>query len=72
MRADGNAPGRSGLEGAQDPGRVTGMETAGHVGAADHIENRLVIAHAPGAEAFTEVTVEVYRRHFLFSEIRLH
>jgi hypothetical protein len=35
------------------------MEAAGHVGGGDDVQQRLVLAHAPGAEAFAEVCVQV-------------
>ncbi|MNL24864.1 hypothetical protein D3C87_1463150 [compost metagenome] len=57
MRAHRHAIGARGLQGAQDAGRIARMETAGHVGAGHHRQHGLVIAHAPGAKAFAQVTV---------------
>src|SRR6185503_14171494 len=39
--------------------RVAGVEAAGDVGAGDETQHRAVVAHAPGAEAFRHVAVEV-------------
>ena len=39
--------------------RIAGMEAASHVGRPDDGQQRGVVAHAPGAEAFAEVGVQV-------------
>ncbi|MOA47802.1 hypothetical protein D3C78_1704740 [compost metagenome] len=57
MRAHRHAIGGGGLQGGQDAGWVARMETAGHVGAGHHRQHGRVVAHAPGAKAFTQVTV---------------
>jgi hypothetical protein len=38
---------------------VTGVETAGHVGAGDDVQQALVVAQPPDAETLTEVAVEI-------------
>ena len=57
--ADRNAPRRRQTQRAQDAGRVSRVEAAGHVGAAHDVEHRGVVAHPPGAQALAEVAVEV-------------
>ncbi|CAH0225022.1 hypothetical protein SRABI70_02327 [Pseudomonas sp. Bi70] len=59
MGADGHALGRSRLEGAQDAGRVTGVEATGDIGAGDDVEHRGIVAHGPLAETLAQVAVEV-------------
>jgi hypothetical protein len=60
--ADGHASGRGGPDGAIDRRRVASVEPAGDVGAGDGVEDRLVVAEAPDAEALAQVGVEVDRR----------
>ncbi|MNR68208.1 hypothetical protein D3C85_1926330 [compost metagenome] len=43
------------------------MEAAGHVGAADNLQHGRVIAHAPGAQALTQVAVQIYFHHLVVS-----
>ena len=59
VRADVDAPRGGGADRALHDHRVAGVEAAGHVGRRHHAEQRLVVAHAPGAVAFAEVRVEV-------------
>ena len=53
--------------------RVAGMEAARQVGAADDLQQRRIVAHLPGAEAFAKVGVEVdqSRRHVGVLRIRI-
>jgi len=45
--------------------RVAGVETAGDVGGGQHVQQRLVVTHAVGAETLTEISDEIDRvRHF--------
>jgi hypothetical protein len=39
--------------------RVTGVESAGDVGAGNHLEQGSVVAHRVGAEAFSEICYEI-------------
>ena len=43
--------------------RVTGVEAAGHVRAGDHVEQGVVVAEGPDAEALAEIGVEIDLRH---------
>jgi hypothetical protein len=60
LGADDDPLGHRALAGGQQGPRVAGVEAAGHVGAADHVEHRVVVTELPGAEAFAEVAVEVH------------
>src|SRR5260370_11970773 len=65
MRADGDALVDCQLHGAMNGARITGMEAAGDVGRGDMIQQRRVVAHFPGAEAFAHVAVQIQRFHRL-------
>jgi hypothetical protein len=47
----------------QQAGGIPGVETAGHVGAGDDLQHRIVIAKAPHAKALAQVGVEVDTGH---------
>lgn len=59
MRAHRDTARRGGLQRPQDASGIAGVEAAGHVGAADDVEDRRIAAHAPGAEALAEIAVQV-------------
>ncbi|MCY1377163.1 hypothetical protein D9M69_647180 [compost metagenome] len=59
VRTQAHAVGQREAHGLAHHDRVARMKTAGDVGAANHLQQRRVVAHAPGAEAFAEVGVEV-------------
>ncbi|MNE82280.1 hypothetical protein D3C80_1789910 [compost metagenome] len=58
MRADADAMLHRQAHGALHDQRIAGMEAAGQVGLVDQRHGVSVVAHLPGAEAFTHVTVE--------------
>ncbi|MNN13701.1 hypothetical protein D3C81_1267400 [compost metagenome] len=58
VRADAHPMLHRQAHGALHDGRVAGMETAGQVGLVDQRHGVSVVAHLPGAEAFTHVAVE--------------
>jgi hypothetical protein len=43
----------------QKPLGIARVKTAGDVGTADHLQHRPVIAHGPGTESFTQITVQI-------------
>ena len=58
MGADGHAF-LCAREKARHDVRIAGMEAAGDIGAGHELEHGVVVAHAPRAEAFAEIGVEV-------------
>ena len=67
MRAHRHATGKRHGHRAPHGARIAAMEAAGDVGRGDMVEHRLVVAHAPGAEALAHVAVEIDDRHVQFS-----
>src|SRR3546814_18045495 len=66
MRADRDAVLHGFVHGLLHHRPVTGMEAAGDIGGGDHRQHGSVVAHGPGAEAFTEIAVQVnaqFRAH---------
>ncbi|RMU65518.1 hypothetical protein ALP29_200625 [Pseudomonas syringae pv. avii] len=47
----------SGFQCPQDARRVAGVKATGDIGAGYDVEHRGIVAHAPGAEAFTQVAI---------------
>ena len=63
VSADHDAFGFRLLQRPQNSGRITGMEAAGDIGAADNVQHRHVISHRPGTKTFTEIAVQIECQH---------
>ncbi|MNR07866.1 hypothetical protein D3C85_1239960 [compost metagenome] len=63
MGTNGDVFCRCSFQCPQDTGRVAGVKTAGDIGAGHDIEHRGIVAHVPGAKAFTQVAVDIYGWH---------
>ena len=59
LRADRHAAGHREIADAPHRTGITGVEPAGHIGAADHFQQGGVVAQPPHAEALAEVGVQV-------------
>src|SRR5262249_33383772 len=59
VSAYGDAVAFGELAGAVHDGGIARMPAASDAGRGDDAEHRLVVAHLPGAEAFTEVGIEI-------------
>ena len=59
VRADGDAAQCRFMQHAIDPRRIAGMKTAGNIRARHDVEHRRIVAHPPGAEALTEIAVQI-------------
>ncbi|KAG0764662.1 hypothetical protein G6F22_018179 [Rhizopus arrhizus] len=70
VRAHRDAVGCSAFQRGQNTGGVARMETASHVRAGDQPQHCGVVAHGPGAQAFTQVAVQINRGHCLFAIYR--
>ena len=63
VRAHTHTPLRRRPQRIQHPGRITRMETAGHIGTGDDIEHRRIVPHFPGTETLAQVTVQIDLLH---------